>query len=127
MLYISITMSLTVLYVIYISITKKSHSHLSYVSDCTVCYISVSLTRVSHLSHYVSDCTVCYIYISITKKSHSHLSHYVSDCTVCYISVSLRRVTVIYHTMSLTVLYVCYFVGLFKSCYLTLIQIHVTK
>ena len=125
-------MSLTVLYQYHQDEWYLYHSDLSwYVSNCTV---SVSLGWVIPLSQwFIMVCLWLYC-TSITKKSdtsiyHSDLSWYVSDCTV---SVSLRwvirlsqwfimiclwlycisitkmsdtSITVIYHDMSLTVLY----------------------
>ena len=77
-------MSLTVLYQYHQEEWYVYHSDLSwYVSDCTV---SVSLRRVIHLSQwFIMVCLWLYC-ISITKKSD-------------------RSITVIYHGMSLTVLY----------------------
>ena len=123
-------MSLTVLYQYHYEEWCICYSDLScYVSECTV---SVSLRRVMHLSQWFIMLCLWLLYQYHYEEwciCHSDLSCYVSDCTV---SVSLRRVmhlsqwfimlclwlywisitmksdasvTVIYHAMSLTVLY----------------------
>ena len=123
-------MSLTVLYQYHYEEWYVYHSDLSwYVSDCTV---SVSLWRVICLSQWFIMVCLWLLYQYHYEEwyvYHSDLSWYVSDCTV---SVSLWRViclsqwfimvclwlycisitmksdmsiTVIYHGMSLTVLY----------------------
>ena len=92
-----------------ISITKKSdvyHSDLScYVSHCTVL---VSIGRLIRLSQWFI--MLCLITVSISLRRGICISQWIITLCLTTVSVSLgiksdRSITVIYHALSLTVLY----------------------
>ena len=132
------------------SVTDLSH----YISDCTVSISPRWVIRLSLIYHTIS-LTVLYQYhqdewyvchwfitlylwlycINITKMSDTSvtdLSHYISDCTVSISPRWVIRLSLIYHTISLTVLYqyhqdgwyVCHW---FITLYLWTYCINITK